>query len=283
MKTRWTAVGLLAGLTAINGCDRTPSEPALDVPTLDAALVAAQEAQGDVETMREPGVPGLRFPALHFPSLDGDRPDCPEDGAHFRCPPEDQDGITVTHEVTFLDASGATQDAFDETTTDQVIFHMSISGTGMPPLGRPGRGFHDDRPDVQPLESTVERERWLTASGLAGDNDVVTWNGTGESTAVHSFLLDGVEWTRAVSTQSTVTDVVIPYPRVEDAWPLSGSITEHLTHTGAGPNGDVSQEIEAVITFDGTQFATVTVNGETFQIDLSERGHRWMGGHARMP
>ena len=276
---RWAGVGLVAGLVALSGCEGSPSEPAFGFPVLDAALLAAEEAQGDVETMREPGVPGMRFPGLGFPSLDGERPDCPEEGQRFRCPPQDRDGVTVTHEVTFLDAGGGAQAAFDEATTDQVIFHMSMSGTGAPPSGRPGRGFRGGEAGIVPLEANMDRERHLTASGLAGDNDVVVWNGTGRSESTHTFEVDGTQWTRSIGAQSTVTNVTMPYPRTEDAWPLSGSITQHVSFTGAGPAGDEVGEIDAVVTFNGTQYATVTVNGETLEIDLSERGRRGFGGH----
>ncbi len=279
MTKRWVAAGLLAGLVAMTACEDSPSDPAAGLPALDAALLAAQEAQGDVETMREPGVPGLRFPGLRFPSLDGDRPACPEEGKTFRCPPDDQDGVTVVHEVTFLDADGNPQEAFDETTTAEVVFNHALSGTGMPPRGRPGRGFRGEDAGIVPLESNVERQRSLIASGLAGDNEVVIWNGTSSGASTHSFEIDGTVWSRSTTSASQINDVVMPYPREEDSWPVSGTITQTVSFSGSGPEGDRQGEVDAVVTFNGTRYATVTVNGETIEIDLAERGRRGFGGH----
>jgi hypothetical protein len=277
--TRFGRLSLLALVAAMGlaACENDPSGLQSGFPALDAGLVAAQEAQGDVESMREPGVPGLRFPGLRLPSLDGDRPECPEDGSRFRCPPESQDGVTVTHEVVFLDGNGNAQEGFDDNTAT-VIFDMAMSATGMPPHGRPGRGFRGEDRAITPLSSEVGRERHLEAQ--VGE-DIVTWNGSSASSSSHSFEIDGTTWDRSMEATSIIDDVVMPYPRTEDSWPLSGSITQHLVYSGAGPDGNRQGEVDATVTFDGSNIATVTVNGETMTIDLSERGRRGFGGHAR--
>ncbi len=41
-----------------------------------------------------------------------------------------------------------------------------------------------------------------------------------------------------------------------------------------GPNGDETRTRHVVITFNGTQFATMTVDGESFEVDLSTRSGR---------
>lgn len=281
MRMKWTGLVALALAAGTTACQDDPSGPSAAFPSLDAALVAAQEAQGDVETMRDPGVPGMAFPRLRLPSLDGDRPTCPEDGRRFRCPPENQDGLSVTYEVTFLDGGGNPQDALDDAATAQVVFDMSMSGAGLPPFGRPGRGFRGEGARIVGISASVERARHLVASGLAGDNETVVWNGTSSSASTHTFEVDGTQWSRTVTSESVVDNVVLPYPRTEDAWPVSGSVTGHVVFDGAGPDGSESGEVDSVVTFDGTQFATVTVNGETMTIDLSQRGMRGFGGHAR--
>jgi hypothetical protein len=61
-------------------------------------------------------------------------------------------------------------------------------------------------------------------------------------------------------------------PRAENPWPLSGTITRVITVVITnGPNGDVTHERTVVITFNGTQFVTLTVNGEEFELDLAAR------------
>jgi hypothetical protein len=64
-------------------------------------------------------------------------------------------------------------------------------------------------------------------------------------------------------------------PRTDDAWPLSGTITREVTIVVVnGPDGDVTKSRTVVITFNGTNLATMTVDGETFEIDLSTRSGR---------
>ena len=71
---------------------------------------------------------------------------------------------------------------------------------------------------------------------------------------------------------ATVAGLVHGVPRSEYPYPLEGTITRQV-HVVVTENGELKGErdVTAVITFNGTQFATLTVDGETFQIDLSKR------------
>lgn len=78
-----------------------------------------------------------------------------------------------------------------------------------------------------------------------------------------------------MSSTSLLEDIVHPVPRTDDAWPLSGTITREVTIVIVnGPDGDVTKSRTVVITFNGTNLATMTVDGETFEIDLSTRSGR---------
>lgn len=78
-----------------------------------------------------------------------------------------------------------------------------------------------------------------------------------------------------MSSTSVITNVVHPVPRTDDAWPLSGTITRDVTiNVVNGPDGDVTRSRTVVITFNGTNLATMTVGDETFEIDLSTRSGR---------
>ena len=78
-----------------------------------------------------------------------------------------------------------------------------------------------------------------------------------------------------MSSRSVIEDVIHPVPRTEDAWPLSGTITRDVTiNVINGPDGDVTKSRTVVITFDGTNLATMTVSGETFEVDMSTRSGR---------
>ena len=78
-----------------------------------------------------------------------------------------------------------------------------------------------------------------------------------------------------MSSTSVIEDVVHPVPRTDDAWPLSGTITRNVTiNIVDGPDGDVTKSRTVVITFNGTNLATMTVDGESFEVDLSTRSGR---------
>jgi hypothetical protein len=66
---------------------------------------------------------------------------------------------------------------------------------------------------------------------------------------------------------STIGDVVMPHPLGEATWPLSGSITR-VERIEEGPNG--TENRTSVLTFNGTQFATLAVKDSTVQIDLKD-------------
>ena len=75
-----------------------------------------------------------------------------------------------------------------------------------------------------------------------------------------------------MSGTSTIQDLVHGVPREDNPWPLSGTITRQITvEIVNGPDGDRSVERTATVTFNGTQFVTMTVNGESFEVDLSAR------------
>lgn len=255
---RWTvngtvrtlAFGALALAAACSQEGTSPADVALDQ---DVALFSADAAGQDIEFMRGPGGRfGMGLPAL---------PDRFECGDH--APP----GLTVTRTCTFYDADGNEQDAFVAGETDRVVVHVEIEGSI----------------DRGPWSGTVSRVRDFEVAGLLGDDSTATWNGSGSGAMTRiRQTRDGGEVQMDLTSEETVTDVVIPVPRRPDGWPLSGTITSSVsvTFTG-GPRDGETVTRDVTITFDGTQYATVTVNGETFTIDLANRQHA--GRHHRGP
>jgi hypothetical protein len=73
-----------------------------------------------------------------------------------------------------------------------------------------------------------------------------------------------------ITRSMTVDHVVVPYPPAKGAWPLSGSITQTMSATvTGGPHDGETRGGTAVLTFNGTQYATLTIGDETRTIDLS--------------
>ncbi len=266
MKTSKGTVALSAVVIMLAGCDVANDPSANDRLDFDAAVVAADGALEDLEMMHGPRL-GLSH--VVFPGLIGNRPDCPMTQDVFMCDPIEREGITYTRTITYLDASGNPQSEFDAATTASIHYDISVQGE----RGRDG------------WVASISRSRDLTVTGLLDGAGVVTWNGTGSGDIERSRHFDGgEERTYMVVSSGQIVDVVIPYPRTDDGWPVSGTITRSMTITRTSADGTESRERVVSIEFNGTQTVPVTVDGETFTIDLSQRrfGPRHLrGGHKR--
>jgi len=164
-----------------------------------------------------------------------------------------------THTATFYE-DDMVQDALDPLTTDSIHLVVEVS--------------HEFSRDTWTGTGTRSRDLWIT--GLEGEEETRTVNGTGSSSMTRSQHTDE-DGTRSYSMSSTSlrVDVVHPVPRTEDAWPLSGTITRNVTiQVINGPDGDVTKTRTVVITFNGTNLPTMTVDGELFEVDLSTRSGR---------
>ena len=219
---------------------------------LAVAEQAAADAHADAEHMRAPGVPGLRFPR-HLPGTRG-VPDCPREEGAYVCTREHTNG-SHTHRITFFDANGGVQDAYDESSTASI--HLVSEALGERDGARGSR--------------SVVRSRDLTVSGLLGEESTRIWNGRSEGLSTRTRLgEDGAGETRTVESTSHVVDVELPAPGSGPPWPLGGQVTSDVVVTGGPREGQYS----ATVTFDGSQFATVVLNGETFTVDLATRRGR---------
>ncbi len=243
------AAGVVIGLVACSkdGAGPTSSDLLLNQ---EVANVSADAAARDVEFMHGPGGPmGFGF--------HGDR-------AHFDCAAGEAHGLTVTRTCIYKDADGDNQAAYDSVTTSSVSVHVTVTGSV-------DRGHFSE---------TVNDVRDYTVSGLTGEETQQTWNGTGSGTSTKVRDKDSMTIQLDMTHQESATNVVIPVPHTDNSWPLSGTIQEHVTVKITGGSKDGTTETRDVtITFDGTQFATVTVNGDTFQVDLAARGKPERHGH----
>jgi hypothetical protein len=244
------ALGALVLAAACSQEGTSPADVALD---RDVALFSADAAGQDIEFMRGPGG---RF-GMGLPAGPG----------NFECTDAAPPGLTVTRTCAFYDADGNEQEAFVAGETDRVVVHVELEGAI----------------DRGQWSGTVSRVRDFEVDGLTGDDSTATWNGSGSGTMSRiRQARDGDEVQMDMVSEEMATDVVIPVPRRPDGWPLAGTITSSVsvTFTG-GPKDGETVTRDVTITFDGTQYATVTVNGETFTIDLANRQHA--GRHHRGP
>lgn len=264
--TRFFTASALVLAAACSSSPTTTSTAALDAAISgDVATMSADATTEDVDVMASmdgnigslasaPLAAGLFLTPPSGPGVTG----CSFAGGQFTCPPVNRAGLTVTRTITFLDADGHTQSAYDATTTASIHVVAEVSGDVT-------RG---------PWSATVDRHRDFTISGLAGTETTRTVNGTGSETVSRSRVNANNE-TRSydVTGSSTVSNVVVPVRGDGvDPWPLSGTITRTYTVTRtSGNNSGQSVTRTVVITFNGTSTPTATVNGEPYTLDLAHR------------
>ena len=176
------------------------------------------------------------------------------------------DGRSGTRSVTFYDASDVEQAAYDEMTTAKI--HMVMEMTRE--LEREG------------WSASATRSREMTVTGLEGAETTRTVNGSGSEAMTRSRHTDtrGLRTYEMTGTRS-IENVVHEVPR-DGAYPQSGTITRDMSITITTEGGTETRTREVVITFNGTQYPEMTVDGDVYEVDLEARdGQRPFrgGGH----
>lgn len=242
MNTRTSAGLVILGVLALAACDDSPTDTtALDESiNYDVAMVSADATIEDVQALRDAQRGGYLM-----------------------------DGRSGIRSVTFYDAAGNEQDAYDELTTEKI--HMVMEMTRE--LERPG------------WMASVSREREMIVTGLEGDETTRTVNGSGSEAVSRSRHTDdrGLRMYEMLGTR-TIEDVVHPVPQMAGSYPVSGTIRRTMSisiTTEAG--GTETRTREVVITFNGTQYPEMTIDGELFEVDLAARDGDmpFRGGHHR--
>lgn len=266
--TGFLALGAAAVL-ALGACSDSPTtEPTETLPTLnaDVANAVADGLGDDVQVMRDLNF-GLRTGVLFMgaPAAGPAAWGCSYDAAtgwhtcEIRVLPI---GLAILRQYAFYDASGKASETYDATTTASIQVKRKVDGS----VSREVEGGS--------MSGEVHHQRDMTVSGLQGDEQKRTWDGTGTSDIKRTRISDA-NGTRSYEIKASVTiaKVVVPHRNNTDLdpWPLSGTITKQVTGTATvnGETRTISRTV--VITFNGTQFPEATVNGEPFSIDLALR------------
>ncbi len=176
----------------------------------------------------------------------------PQDGGAFM---QDRSGSRT---VQFFDAAGVEQAAYDAMTTDSIFMTMEMSQ-------------EITRTD---WSASVTRTREMSVSGLEGMETTRTVNGTGTEEVHRSRDPVGPGFRELTMVGSrTMEDVVHAVPLAENPWPLSGTITRVMTVTVTTEQGTRTHTREVVVTFNGTQFPEMMIDGEPFEVDLAAGPH----------
>lgn len=174
----------------------------------------------------------------------------------LRCPQRHfGDNINFTREVTFLDSLGSEMEYFHRDSTESIHIVTSLEGSRA----------------RENLTVTVSRDRDMTVSGLFGSETQRTWNGTGSAATNRTRISDeNGDREYDMTSTSTILNVVHAVPR-PGTWPLSGTITRNVTVVIISGEDTRTRTRTVVIEFNGTQFATITINGDVFTFDLETR------------
>jgi hypothetical protein len=225
--------------------------------TLDVATVSGDAAKEDVETFRvNRGAFGIAQ-ATDFERF-GRWDPCPFDSAtgRFVCADRTRGPFTNTRSYAYADVNGVAQRAYSASSTASANFKWSLTGA-----------ITKDR-----WTGSMSRTRDVTLSGLLGANSSVTVNGTGAGQRERTiFAADSTGTTRTYEMQSSlaIANVVTPAIALPDAFPLSGTVTRTFTVTRTGTaNGAGTFTRTSVVTFNGTQFVPLVVNGKAFTLNL---------------
>ncbi len=227
-----------------------PSEEDQQV-NFDVATYAADATADDIVLMTTDAEKTLH-PTFH------NRDGCTRFGVfRIRCPRMHfGDDISYTRDVTFFDEFGDEMEFFHRDSTEAVHIVVTFEGTRT----------------RENVEITVDRYRDMTVSNLLGADTARIWNGSGTADVNRTRHSDEHgDRVYNMSSSSTIDSVIIAVPR-QSNWPLSGTITRDVTvEVVGGLEDDRTRSRTVVITFNGTQFAEITINGEMFFFDLETR------------
>jgi hypothetical protein len=217
--------------------------------TAEAAMVSSDAMNSDVQLMMPTATTG------NLESSDDDHGDpsfgCQLELLRFRCPPRVSGGLTINSAITFFDAGGVQQAAFDSLLTASMHIDVDVSGTA----------------NRDSWQSDVARHRHFVVTGLAGTETSRTWNGIGSDTLSRTRVRDTVTRVFTVTINTALTDVVVPVRGGRH--PTSGTATQVVTMTEtSGDQPGQTFTFTATYTFDGTVRIPFLFGGRHFHLDL---------------
>lgn len=243
MMRMWMRPFTFAAVLALGvaACEDGTTDPnAFDDAALraDAALVAADGMFQDLAHMQGPTTwAGMGFaPEAVGIEIQGSR--------------------SFSRTVTFFDATGKEQSSFDPETTAKMHVVSDLT-----------------REVTHTFWSAdIERQRDMILTGLEGQETERSWDGTSNGEVERSRHPEGgAVRTYDMTSSAVITDVVRGVPRVDHPYPLSGSITRTIHAVITIDGVEEVRDIVATITFNGTQFVKMIVDGVEYDVDLAER------------
>ena len=269
--SRLMALGASAAL-GFAACSNRPTAPQDETQlsplvNYDMVTVAADGVGEDVDLMRDP--------MLHFggPGFVSATPDFNTDKCTFSATTLaytcswSREALSITRVFTFFTAAGAPMAKYDAEQTAKVNIGTTVKGD-----------VTRDRWSAQ-----VERNRTMTVSGLQGNEQKRTWNGTGTFKASRTVRREQAppQLRDRRRAQGDRRRGAAQQQRSKDGWPLAGHdrADDDRQDDRPGRQGRQLHAEVVVIVFNGTQFASATVvapqgSTETFRSTSNAAGLR---------
>jgi hypothetical protein len=161
------------------------------------------------------------------------------------CATVTHNGLTINRSFSFLDVSGAVQQAFDAAKTNTVNARSSVTGTTT---------HHST------ATSTVNSSSDFTVAGLASGSTERKVDGTASGSEKTTGTKNGVAFTVDRTAEDKTTGLVIPIQNGRPTYPKAGTVSRSMkaTVTRAGSAPSTSSRSE-VITYDGSATAKVVI------------------------
>jgi hypothetical protein len=119
----------------------------------------------------------------------------------------------------------------------------------------------------------ITRHRDMNVTGLEGPETERTWNGDSNGEVDKSRHPEGgTVRSYDMTSSAVITNVMRGVPRADNPYPKSGTITRTIHAVRTVDGVEEVRDVVATITFDGDNTATMTVDGESWEINLDDRG-----------
>ena len=170
----------------------------------------------------------------------------------FECPQVTLESMTIRAEFALYDASKNPQSAYDDvTTTSATVWYWAWGTLVNPPGG-----------------ATIDRQRTLTVDNLQSGASERVFGGGGTDVS-NGTLPDDATKTFVLHDTTTAAGVAVGVPFSANVWPLRGTLTTNSQLDIAQGGSTISTtHRRVVITFNGTQFVPMDVDGTVYTLDL---------------
>ncbi len=180
------------------------------------------------------------------------------------------EGRSGSRTVQYFDAAGVEQAVYDDLTTDSIYMTMEMSRE----IARDGWSA-----------SVSALARCRSPVSKASKRPVRSTDSAPSRVTRSRHSEEGSFREREMNGTRTMENVVHAVPFEDNPWPLSGTITREMTVRITTEQGVRTHTRTVVITFNGTQYPEMTIDGELYEVDLAarERERPYYEGHPHGP